>query len=171
MGAGFIFSLAVGNAVVCGTWTYIGTVFAGSLITVWGGFAGCTSYFVAGGGKNGLIRSVCSNLTGILIASIIIFLGNFFNQPIFAAICTGIFTWLMCYLGHFDLTKFVPCTFIGGFSTFASNGNWQMCLICLVIGNFVGFGSDYFGRYIYRKFFKDKTEKNDWVIGKILKDN
>lgn len=171
MGAGFIFSSGLGNAIVCGLWTYFATIYAGTLMSVWAGFAGCTSYFIAGGGKNGIIRSLCSNLAGILIASIIILCGNIVNGPIFAAVCTGFFTLIMCYLGHCDLTKFVPCTFIGGFSTFASNGNWQMCLICIILGNFVGLASDSFGRWIYNKFFKGKTKrKEDWIIGKVLND-
>ena len=170
MGAGFIFSIGLGNALVCGLWTYLGTVYAGTLITVWAGFAGCTSYFIAGGGKNGIIRSLCSNLSGIFIASIIIICTTLIPGPIFMGICTGFFTLIMCYLGHCDLTKFVPCTFIGGFSTFASNGNWKMCLICIVLGNFVGLASDTVGRWIFNKFFKDKSAKEDWVIGKILDD-
>lgn len=42
MGAGYIFSIAVGSAIVAGTWTGISTAFAGPLIVSWVGFAGCT---------------------------------------------------------------------------------------------------------------------------------
>ena len=76
MGAGYIFSIAVGSAIVAGTWTGISTAFAGPLIVSWVGFAGCTSYFAAGYKKNGFIRSMCSNYVGVLIGCIVIMLGG-----------------------------------------------------------------------------------------------
>lgn len=174
MDAGYIFSIAVGSAIVAGTWTGISTAYAGPLIVSWVGFAGCTSYFTAGGGKNGFIRSMVSNYAGVLIGCIVIMLGSLISDgPLFSGICTGFFTGVICYLAHCDLTKFVPCTFIGGFSTFASGGNWKMLLICLLFGNLVGVGSDYLGRFIYKSIFEKRnrgSNKKDWIIAKILQD-
>ncbi len=57
---------------------------------------------------------------------------------------------------------------MGGFSTFASGGNWQMLLLCLMLGNFVGLGSDYLGRWVFGRSFKGRSDKIDWTILKFL---
>ena len=72
--AGFIISNTISNLIVCGLWTYLSSMFAGPLIAPWVGFAGCTSYYSAGCGKNGFIRSLCSNMAGIFIGCTIIWL-------------------------------------------------------------------------------------------------
>lgn len=168
--AGFIISNTISNIIVCGLWTYISAMFAGPLIATWVGFAGCTSYYSAGCGKNGFIRSLCSNIAGIFIGCTIIWLCVNVNGSLwFNGLITGIFTGVIIYLTHCDLTKFANCTFIGGFSAFASGGNWKMLIICFILGNIVGLISDYFGRFILAKFFK-KTDKKDWVIAKFLED-
>lgn len=171
MGAGFILSSAIGSGIICGIWTGISMAFAGPLIATWVGFVGCTSYFSSGFGRNGFIRSLCSNYMGVLIGCTIIYLGtNISGSVLFNTVCTGFFTAVICYLAHFDLTRLVPCTFMGGYSAFASGGNWKMLLICLFLGNIVGILSDYTGRYIYQKFFQREDGKADWVAGKVLQD-
>ena len=73
-----------------------------------------------------------------------------------------------CHLLPGPLTKVVVCTFMGGFSIFASGGNWQMLLLCLMLGNFVGLGSDYLGRWVFGRSFKGRSDKIDWTILKFL---
>ena len=82
MGAGFIFSTAFGTAVVCGLWTGVCAGAASPMLVTWVGFVGCTSYFTAGCGRNGFIRSLCSNYMGILIGCTIIALGPY-DAPYF----------------------------------------------------------------------------------------
>ncbi|MDD4690957.1 DUF1097 domain-containing protein [Eubacterium aggregans] len=174
MGFGYIMASALGSGIVCGIWAGFSTYFsiiAPTLIAGWVGFVGCTSYFTAGCGRNGFIRSMCSNYAGVLIGCTIISLSVMIsNGWIFSAICTGFFTWVICFLAHIDLTKVVPCTFMGGFSAFATGGNWQLLVICLLLGNLVGLGSDYLGRYIYKQFMHKKDEKEDWVLAQVLPD-
>lgn len=172
MGAGFILSVALGSGIVCGLWAGFGTFFAASaVIATWAGFAGCTSYFAAGCGPKGLIRSMCSNYVGILIGMIVIILGNVVSSGvIFSGLCTGFFTFVICFLSHCDLTKVIPCTFIGGFSAFATGGDWKMLCVSLLLGNLVGLGSDYLGRLFYQKFGSNKDGKKDWVIFKLPED-
>ena len=172
MGAGFIFSTAFGTAVVCGLWTGVCAGAASPMLVTWVGFVGCTAYFTAGCGRNGFIRSLCSNYMGILIGCTIIALGNVVSSGVlFSALCTGFFSGVICYLSHCDLTKVAACTFMGGFSAFATGGNWQMLMLCLLLGNFVGLGSDYLGRFFYSKVYRGKTDKEDWVIFKLPEEN
>ena len=54
---------ALGTGIFCGLWQGIGSVLG---LATWMGFVGCTSYFSAGCGKTGFIKSMCSNYVGLL---------------------------------------------------------------------------------------------------------
>ena len=173
MKAGFILSLTVGTAVVCGLWVGFCAAIAYPLIVSWAGFAGCTSYFSSGGGPKNLIRSLISNACGVAVACAIIFCGQAvpFGETLwFSMISVGFFSGVMVYLMHCDFTKMANLTFFGCFSTFASGGNWKMVLLSMFLGNFVGVAWDYCGKTIYKLIFEQKSKEEDWVILKILKD-
>ena len=56
---------ALGTGIFCGLWQGIGSVLG---LATWMGFVGCTSYFSAGCGKTGFIKSMCSNY-GVCVLS------------------------------------------------------------------------------------------------------
>lgn len=159
---GPIMAAALGSGIVCGIWAYVGGLLSASnpeLFATWLGFVGITSYFAAGCGKN-IVRSISSNLAGILIGCTIIIMSTG-KSNLTSAIITGFFTWVICYITHIDLTKNAFCTFMGGYSAFATGGNWQMLVICIVLGNFIGHLCFVLGNIIYDKF-GSKTE--DWQV-------
>ena len=94
-------------------------------------------------------------LDGLLWGMCIIMSGNINSGILFGAIVTGAFSWLICYQSKIDLLSLVPNTFMGGFSAFASGGDWKMLCICLVLGNILGVCCDYSGRFLAAKFGKD----------------
>ena len=143
---------ALGTGIFCGLWQGIGSVLG---LATWMGFVGCTSYFSAGCGKTGFIKSMCSNYVGLLWGMCIIMSGNINSGILFGAIVTGAFSWLICYQSKIDLLSLVPNTFMGGFSAFASGGDWKMLCICLVLGNSLGVCCDYSGRFLAAKLGKD----------------
>ena len=104
---------ALGTGIFCGLWQGIGSVLG---LATWMGFVGCTSYFSAGCGKTGFIKSMCSNYVGLLWGMCIIMSGNINSGILFGAIVTGAFSWLICYQSKIDLLSLVPNTFMGGFS-------------------------------------------------------
>ena len=85
---------ALGTGIFCGLWQGIGSVLG---LATWMGFVGCTSYFSAGCGKTGFIKSMCSNYVGLLWGMCIIMSGNINSGILFGAIVTGAFSWLICY--------------------------------------------------------------------------
>lgn len=146
---------ALGTGIFCGIWQGVGTLIG---LPTWMGFVGCTSYFAAGGGKKGFIKSICCNYVGLLWGMCIILAGNISSGILFGAIVTGFFSWLIVYQSRINLLSLVPNTFMGGFSAFASGGDWKMLCICLVVGNCLGAVCDYSGKYFAKKFGK-KDEK------------
>lgn len=168
---GPIMASALGSGILSGLWAWIGGMLSAAkpeYFATWAGFVGLTSYFAAGCGKQGIVRSISSNLTGILIGCTIILLSTGKSNT-FGAIVTGIFSWLICYLAHVDLTKYAFCTFMGGYSAFATGGNWQLLVICTIIGNLVGHMCVLLGNFIYDKF-GNKNIKEDWVVLKFFED-
>lgn len=168
---GYIMASALSSGLISGIWTGIAnylSIFLPNLFSSWVGFVGITSYFVAGGKKEGFIRSLTSNLTGVLIGCIIIAISSLSESVVFGAAVTGVFTWLICYLAHIDLTKFSTCTFMGGYSAFATGGNWRLLVICLICGNIVGYLCTLFGDFLYSKFKKKNSTEEEWVILKFL---
>ena len=91
---------ALGTGIFCGLWQGIGSVLG---LATWMGFVGCTSYFSAGCGKTGFIKSMCSNYVGLLWGMCIIMSGNINSGILFGAIVTGAFSWLICYQSKIDL--------------------------------------------------------------------
>ena len=98
---------ALGTGIFCGLWQGIGSVLG---LATWMGFVGCTSYFSAGCGKTGFIKSMCSNYVGLLWGMCIIMSGNINSGILFGAIVTGAFSWLICYQSKIDLLSLVPNT-------------------------------------------------------------
>lgn len=169
---GYIMASALSSGLISGIWTGIAnylSIFLPELFSSWIGFVGITSYFVAGGTKNGFIRSLSSNIVGVLIGCTIIAISSLSESIVFGAAVTGAFTWLICYLARIDLTKFATCTFMGGYSAFATGGNWKLLIICLVCGNIVGRLCTLFGDFLYSKFKKkDGSENEEAVLLKFL---
>ena len=147
-----IMANAIGTVIFCCLLQVVGAaLWLATLI----GFVVCTSYFSAGCGKTGFIKSMCSNYTGRLWGMLIILSGGINNTIIFGAVVTGFFSWLIVFQSHIDVLSLVPNTFMGGFSAFASGGDWKMLLICLLLGNILGVSCDYSGRFLFKKFGKE----------------
>jgi hypothetical protein len=167
---GPIMAAALGSGIICGIWAYVGGLLSVShpeLFATWLGFVGITSYFAAGCGKQGIVRSISSNLAGILIGCTIIAMSTG-KSDLTGAIITGFFTWVIVYITHIDLTKNAFCTFMGGYSAFATGGNWKMLIICLVLGNIIGHLCFSLGNAIEAKF--GRNNKEEWVALKFFED-
>ena len=147
-------TLALGVGLVCFLWPLLASALAavsgGAInVPVWIGFVGCTSYFVAGGGKPGVLKALACNYTGIAWAMLVFAFGSTDimqsgGNPAFwlGALATGFISWGMTYQAKAgDLLALIPCTFMACFSTFASGGDWENMLIGVTLGSvLVGVG-------------------------------
>lgn len=92
--------------------TYItATIFP---VPVWVTFIAWASFFACGGGQAGFVKSIASNYTGIIIASItllIIEVGP--AAPVFAAILVGLGTSAMIFASSTKLLDFPPAIVFG----------------------------------------------------------
>jgi hypothetical protein len=92
--------------------TYItATVFP---LPVWVTFIAWASFFACGGGQKGLVKSVASNWTGIVIASLtLLIIQSGPAHPIFAAILVGLGTSAMILASGIPLLNFPPAIVFG----------------------------------------------------------
>lgn len=87
-------------------------------VPVWVTFIAWASFFACGGGQQGLVKSVVSNWTGIIIASITLRLIDFAPaHPLFAAILVGAGTSAMVLVSAMPILNFPPAI-VFGFASF-----------------------------------------------------
>jgi hypothetical protein len=88
------------------------------LVPVWVTFIAWASFFILGGGKAGLIQSLASNLTGIIIASLtLLAIALLGGNTIIAAICVGIGSAAMVQVSKIPILTAIPAIVWGFAST------------------------------------------------------
>ncbi|KAJ50053.1 hypothetical protein BD780_002500 [Clostridium tetanomorphum] len=149
-----LIALSITTAIFCGVWAYLSGIIG---LISWAGFAGCTSFFAAGEKKEGFKVSIIANISGVFWAIVIIKVSNLLSFPIAGAIVTTIVTFAMCVQAKFKLFAHIPGTFIGSFSTFATNGNWKAILPTLIIGAILGYICETSGTWLYNLINKNNN--------------
>lgn len=142
-----LMALSIVTGVLCGVWSQFSPVVG--LIT-WAGFAGCTTYFASGKhGSDGFLVTVRQNMFGVLCGMIIIILSTKFPFSFDQVLYSGFLTFVMCIVGKYKSLSFIPGTFVGCFSTFASNGDWKILIPSLIAGAVLGVLCDRGGDVFY----------------------
>jgi NAD/NADP transhydrogenase beta subunit len=86
-------------------------------VPVWVTFIAWASFFILGAGKGGWVRSVASNITGILIASLTLLVISFSPASIYAAaLLVGIGSGLMVQASKIELMSKLPAI-VWGFAS------------------------------------------------------
>lgn len=148
--------LAVGITVglLAGAWVYT----AGALTLLsFAGFLGWATYFASGGGKQGVIKSFTSNMSGVFWGVVTIWLSNTlapYGVP--SLIFTILFAAIMCWQAKIDLLGFIPGTFIGNAAYYASGMDIWGTALGLAIGIMLGLLSDVLAKQMSKK----RDEKN-----------
>lgn len=87
-------------------------------VPVWVSFIAWASFFACGGGEAGFVKSICSNFTGIFIATCsLVAIALAPSDPLYAAISVGIGTAAMVLVGAVGLLSFTPAVVFGFAST------------------------------------------------------
>lgn len=85
------------------------------------GFLGWATFYAAGAGKDGLVKGIPANLSGVLWAVVIVFIWDkvFGFNTLGAFISVGIGAAMMCFQAHLKVVGFIPGAFIGCSTFFA----------------------------------------------------
>lgn len=142
-----LMALSIVTGVLCGLWSQFAPLFG---LIVWAGFAGCTTYFASPkSGMSAVWQTIRQNLFGVFAGTCIIYFSTKFDLSINDFLFSGFFTFVMCIGGKYDLLSFIPGTFVGCFSTFASGGNIKVLIPTLIAGAFLGVACDLGGKKFY----------------------
>ena len=120
-------------------WELLGTI----------GFVAFCSFYAAGGGKSGFIRSLAVNYSGMILSSTSV---RFWANVIMTVPFSAVVVWQ----GRFGLLSFIPGGFLGMTLFFASGMNWTVTLLGFLAGNCVGIISEYGGQKL-----SEATTKRD----------
>jgi hypothetical protein len=145
----FLVAVTITVGVLAGLFNLAYVVYANSDATfnltglVVAGFLGWATFYAAGGGKDGLVKGIPANLSGVLWAVVIVFIWDkvFGFNVLGAFIAVGIGAGAMCFQAHLKWFGFIPGAFIGCSTFFALgaaiNGD---VLFPTIIGLLVGLG-------------------------------
>lgn len=134
-------------------------------VPVWVTFIAWASFFIVGGGPAGFVKSVCSNLTGLIIASCtLLALSGVGVSPLNAAILVGIGSAAMVQASQLKILDLLPAIVWGFASTVGTTvatgkdittpGLQNPALVAasaLVLGAVFGFISEVFGEALKGK--------------------
>lgn len=108
------YTLSIGVLAVVDTWL-TATVFH---IPVWVTFIAWASFFVLGGGTAGFVKSVASNVTGLVISSLtLLVIANTSKTALAIAICVGVGSAAMVQASKIKLLDVLPAIVWGFAST------------------------------------------------------
>ena len=116
----------------------VATLMTATVLTVpvWVIFIACASFFILGGATDGLVRSIASNLTGIVIASLPLLVIHTLGGGTAAAVAVGVGSAAM--VGTVAVTGH-------GITTASLHNPALVAALSMVLGAVFGIASEYWG--------------------------
>ncbi|WP_318373036.1 DUF1097 domain-containing protein [Enterobacter sp.] len=151
-----LFAIALTTGVLSALWGWVAVTLG---LLSWAGFLGSTAYFACPqGGLKGLLITLCTLLSGVAWAQLIIHSSAMLPQLTIAGYAiTGVVAFLMCMQAKTRLLSFVPGTFIGACATFAGQGDWRLVLPSLLVGLLFGFAMKNGGLWLAGRRAKESS--------------
>jgi len=149
-------ALGISIGVLAGAWVYVGLLPAIAL-PVWVGVISWACFYAVGGKKEGLLKTVCSNLSGLLWGYFIVLIFGLSGSSVLVlAIAVAVGCFIMCIQANIKVLSFIPGAFAGtaayfsvvfyyGAAKVTGRFNWLDTAICLIIGALLAFLSEYVG--------------------------
>ncbi|MCY6355167.1 DUF1097 domain-containing protein [Clostridium sp. ZS2-4] len=156
--------IAIGGSsgIIALLWT-IGSFYLG-LSTV-AGFLAWSSFFAAGGGRNGIKKALIANLSGICWGFITLQLSDLlslrYENTAAIALGNGIGSAGICLQSKISLVSFIPASFIGWSAFIASGMNFKITILSMISGSLLGYASEKLTNVLLRSTLvrNDKIEK------------
>ena len=130
-------------------------------VPVWVTFTAWASFFIVGGGRQGFVKSVACNITGIVIAALsLLAIDLLGGSPVIAAICVGIGSAAMVQASKLPFTYGITPAIVWGFSQMVGtvavtdlpvtaelpNNPVLIAIAAMVIGAIFGYLSEAWGK-------------------------
>jgi hypothetical protein len=138
-------ALGLSIGILIAGWTYV-AVGPGAL-PVWAGIVAWGCFFAAGGKTQGLVKTVASNLSGVLWAFLAITLSQQFGGGLgVLSVLVGLAALFMVVQAKIPALSFIPGAFLGAATAVSvvvgANGEWIRTIVALVAGAVLGYLSE-----------------------------
>jgi hypothetical protein len=135
--------LAIG--ILIAGWTYVALGVAA--LPVWAGIVAWGCFFAAGGKTEGLVKTIASNLSGVLWAFLALFFWNRFGGGVpLLSLLVGVAAFGMVVQAKVPALGFIPGAFLGAATAVSvvvgASGTWVNTIIALVVGAVLGYLSE-----------------------------
>ena len=138
-------ALALSIGVLIAGWTYIALGVAA--LPVWAGIVAWGCFFAAGGKNEGLVKTIASNLSGVLWAFLALYLWNSFGGGVpLLSLLVGVAAFIMVVQAKIPALSFIPGAFLGAATAVSvvvgASGTWTNTIIALLAGALLGYLSE-----------------------------
>ncbi len=140
-----LLALGLAIGVLIAGWTYVAVGVAA--LPVWVGIIAWGSFFAAGGKTEGLLKTIASNLSGVLWAVLALYVWNSAGQGVpLLSLLVGIAAFMMVLQAKIPALSFIPGAFLGAAAAVSvvvgANGTYLNTIIALVAGAVLGYLSE-----------------------------
>lgn len=140
-----LLALGISIGVLIAGWTYV--ALGPGALPVWAGIIAWGCFFAAGGKTTGLVKTVASNLSGVLWAFLALQIANRLGGGLpVLSVAVGVAALIMVLQSRISTLSFIPGAFIGAATAVSvvvgANGTWTKTIIALVAGALLGYLSE-----------------------------
>ena len=138
-------ALALSIGVLIAGWTYV--ALGPAALPVWAGIIAWGCFFAAGGKTEGLMKTIASNLSGVLWAFLALTAWNKFGGGLpVLSVLVGLAAVGMVLQAKIRTLAFIPGAFLGAATTVSvvvgANGTYVKTILALVVGAVLGYVSE-----------------------------
>ncbi len=148
-------SLAASVAALVALWVYLSVGNPSLKLTPWIGFVGWAAFFAAGGGPEGVMKSLGAGLAGILLTALTLYGVALLDGELIALIgLATVLAFVLVAMADIAILAFTPAAFLGAASFFGSGGKIDMSIAFVamtwIAGVVFGFASETIGKRLAR---------------------
>src|SRR3954454_24736421 len=138
-------ALAISIGILIAGWTYV--ALGPGALPVWAGIVAWGCFFAAGGKTEGLMKTIASNLSGVVWGFLAPTAWKRFGGGVpMLSVLVGLAAVGMVLQAKIPTLGFIPGAFLGAATAVSvvvgANGNWGRTIVALVIGAVLGYLSE-----------------------------
>lgn len=138
-------ALGLSIGILIAGWTYLALGVAA--LPVWAGIVAWGCFFAAGGKTTGLVKTIASNLSGVLWAFLALWAWNRFGGGVpMLSLLVGIAAFMMVIQAKIPTLSFIPGAFLGAATAVSvvvgASGTYTNTIIALLAGALLGYLSE-----------------------------
>ena len=129
-------------------------------VVTWVGFVAMLSYYASGCGKDGFMRSMATNLSGVFWGWMIVIISKALPIQYSLGIAVFLIVVVMCMQSYFSILNFIPGAFAGCSCYFGTGFDAKGVIIALIAGNILAYISHIGGMKIGNLLEGKKANRN-----------